>query len=344
MPRKLDLSGKKFGYLKVIGESAERINHYKAWNCICDCGNILQVSSRDLFTKKELSCGCMQKQYPAKLGNIPENLTGKRFGRLSVLHRTDNRNGRVCWECLCDCGNTCSVTSMLLKSGKTRSCGCLRSEEGRRRAVDLSGQRFGSLTALCATDERDRKSSVMWHCRCECGNETDVSEDGLRFGRHISCGCKKKEMQSRIGETLTFVDGTCIEWLKNRKERCDNTSGFRGVSQRKNGRYKAEIGFKGKRFYLGLYDTYEEAVNVRLNAERFIHNEYIARYEQWKTAVEKTYAIKDGSWETVHPLLFEVSKPEPGVLQIETGEGNYYLYYCTESSVDSVFQPKSKVG
>lgn len=54
-----------------------------------------------------------------------KDLTGMKFGRLTVIERAENKNGRVHWNCTCDCGNTCVVMSKHLISGHTQSCGCL---------------------------------------------------------------------------------------------------------------------------------------------------------------------------------------------------------------------------
>lgn len=40
---------------------------------------------------------------------------------------------------------------------------------------DISNQKFYRLTALYPTEKRDKDRSVIWHCKCECGNEVDVS-------------------------------------------------------------------------------------------------------------------------------------------------------------------------
>lgn len=52
------------------------------------------------------------------------DLTGKRFGRLTVIHKDKSRNGRTYWLCLCDCGETVSVIASNLKRGLSKSCGC----------------------------------------------------------------------------------------------------------------------------------------------------------------------------------------------------------------------------
>ena len=58
-----------------------------------------------------------------------ENLIGKRFGRLVVISRAPNgRNWRTRWNCICDCGNQCTVSASHLKNGHTQSCGCLNKE------------------------------------------------------------------------------------------------------------------------------------------------------------------------------------------------------------------------
>ena len=56
------------------------------------------------------------------------NLTGKRFGRLTVLQYAETRNKRAYWLCQCDCGNQKIVNGNLLQNGDTASCGCLRKE------------------------------------------------------------------------------------------------------------------------------------------------------------------------------------------------------------------------
>ena len=57
------------------------------------------------------------------------DLTGQRFGRLTVQYRVDNGpRGETRWLCLCDCNNTVIVTTGKLRSGHTQSCGCMRDQ------------------------------------------------------------------------------------------------------------------------------------------------------------------------------------------------------------------------
>lgn len=62
---------------------------------------------------------------PAKV-----DIKGKKYGRLTVVKDVGcDRFGQIIWECLCDCGNTCTVKGADLRSGNTKSCGCYNAEK-----------------------------------------------------------------------------------------------------------------------------------------------------------------------------------------------------------------------
>lgn len=73
-------------------------------------------------------------------GVVAQDLTGRVFGRLTVIARnTSRRWEKPVWICQCDCGTLISVRAQSLRDGKSASCGCLRSE--------LSKKRFERLRA-----------------------------------------------------------------------------------------------------------------------------------------------------------------------------------------------------
>ena len=315
MANKRDLTGKKFGKLTVMEPTKEREDRYVIWRCRCDCGNEVLVSSRDLKRGSARNCGCEEKPYPNRKGPVAEDITGQRFGKLVALSRADNLGRHTCWLCRCDCGNTRKVRTSSLKAGLVTSCGCDRLEPSHKEKKNLAGKRFGRLVAKYATKERDYKGSVYWHCVCDCGNELDVTEDSLVHGGYVSCGCRRKEINDSIRENLHFVDGTCVEWLRSRKHRSDNSSGYQGVMQRKDGKYMAYIGFKGQRYYLGVHHDMEDAVRVRQDAESFLHEGFLEAYEKWQKQADQSE-----EWAAAHPLLFEVRKGD-GSLDILTSDG-----------------------
>lgn len=115
--------GQRYGRLTVIAKTDRRVSDRVVWECRCDCGNTTYVTSAHLANGNTTSCGC------ARTGTNLLDLSGQRFGRLTVLRRTDRHMGHsVIWECLCDCGNTAYVASANLRKGYTKSCGCLSSE------------------------------------------------------------------------------------------------------------------------------------------------------------------------------------------------------------------------
>ena len=67
------------------------------------------------------------------------------------------------------------------------------------KAIDITGQVFGRLTALVPTKER-RNTFVVWKCHCRCGNTAFVSSYCLRQGKTRSCGCLHRELMVQIGE------------------------------------------------------------------------------------------------------------------------------------------------
>lgn len=77
---------------------------------------------------------------PYQKGNTPHNyddLTGRRFGRLTVICRQPNKNGSAVWKCLCDCGNETEVFGGNLRKGYTQSCGCMRHEREKEHGKSL---------------------------------------------------------------------------------------------------------------------------------------------------------------------------------------------------------------
>ena len=60
------------------------------------------------------------------------DLTGQKFGRLTVIERSDNvlvgNQSKTAWKCICDCGKEIVVASQYLRNGDTKSCGCFQRE------------------------------------------------------------------------------------------------------------------------------------------------------------------------------------------------------------------------
>jgi hypothetical protein len=64
-----------------------------------------------------------------------EFTTGQRFGRLTVVRCDGTKDGQILWRCSCDCGCETVIRASSLKSGNTKSCGCLNRESNAARAA-----------------------------------------------------------------------------------------------------------------------------------------------------------------------------------------------------------------
>lgn len=96
--------------------------HRAHWLCQCPyCKKYFVASAHNILSNHTKSCGCLISQ------SLREDLTGKKFGRLTVLEYCCSKKGNPVWKCKCDCGNIVYVYAYSLKSGNTKSCGCLKS-------------------------------------------------------------------------------------------------------------------------------------------------------------------------------------------------------------------------
>lgn len=139
-------------------------------------------------------------------GHTPSNftdLTGQKFGKLTVIKRVENKNCHTNWLCSCECGKYTEVLAINLKRGLTKSCGCFHNKEfGKSRFIDLTDQRFGKLIALKRTENRGKET--FWLCQCDCGNTKEINASRLRSGKTKSCGCYKNECKRKTINQTAF--------------------------------------------------------------------------------------------------------------------------------------------
>ena len=86
------------------------------------------------------------------------DLTGQRYGKLTVLEPAENVGSRTAWRCRCDCGGEAVVTTRCLRSGRTKSCGCLSGGEPGPLVTYVDGTCVEMLAA--ATVRRNNTSGV----------------------------------------------------------------------------------------------------------------------------------------------------------------------------------------
>jgi len=140
----IDLTGKKFGRLLVLGRgkkdywTPDRRQRQIRWRVKCDCGTVKETTGYNLRSGTAVSCGCLRRERMSVVGRGEHprgrrafyELTGKRFGKLLVLYRLKKRgpSGNVRWMVSCDCGMGKVVLGVSLVKGEIKSCGCSRYE------------------------------------------------------------------------------------------------------------------------------------------------------------------------------------------------------------------------
>ena len=86
---------------------------------------------------------------------------------------------------------------------------------------DLTGQKFGRLTALSPTNKRSGSGSVIWRCRCVCGNTHETSSHSLILGHCRSCGCLQLEL-ARAQFTHRMSRSKIYHIWASMIQRCEN--------------------------------------------------------------------------------------------------------------------------
>jgi hypothetical protein len=115
---------------------------------------------------------------------------GDRFHKLLVEgHNGVNNRKEHLWKCRCDCGNSTTVKSYNLRSGKTKSCGCAH-KLGPSRSLIHVGKRYGRLQ-ITGFSHMDRHRTAMFDYTCDCGNTGVVRLSALRVCK--SCGCYNRD-------------------------------------------------------------------------------------------------------------------------------------------------------
>ncbi len=190
-----NLIGNIYGKLTVVEDDGFSIFVI----CDCSCGKKnLALRRTDLMHGRIKSCGCL-----ANKGSEMESLIGQKFGKLTVISDHMEKGKHLCL-CQCDCGSQPVLKlASNLTQGHSKSCGCLKKERGIEKRRDLTGQRFGNLTAINIDEQLTLQcGEVYWNCLCDCGNKIGVRASKLTSQWTQSCGCIKSIGEKEISQIL----------------------------------------------------------------------------------------------------------------------------------------------
>lgn len=130
--------GNKYGLWTVIGALPSRKSGTqlrRVWSCQCRCGKEKTVTDFCLRKGSSRSCGCIRGK--------TDIVSDTQFGLLKVVGPAGNKRTKYglqrLWLCICDCGNTTIINTGNLRSGNTRSCGCLAEKNGQVHGESVKG-------------------------------------------------------------------------------------------------------------------------------------------------------------------------------------------------------------
>lgn len=236
------------------------------------------------------------------------DITGKRYGYLTVIKRVANKKKKVMWLCRCDCGNEKIISGNSLRTGLTKSCGCktqalISQTKTGRNFNDLLGSRntydFYDTYAIGYTnkgdsfiidlDDYDKVKNYNWYIHTSdyvvSSSERKISIHRLIMGAYDN---DSKLMIDHINHdksdnrkcNLRFV--TNSQNQMNKDVGTNNSSGFRGISWHKNKNgWISQIQINGKLKYLGLFRDIKDAIAARVEAEKKYFSDFNYNPNEW---------------------------------------------------------------
>ena len=211
------------------------------------------------------------------------DLTGSKFGKLTVIERNGRIGTYVMWKCQCDCGNIVNVRSSHLLSGHTTSCGCYKKVVNKKpNEYDLSndyGICFFNNGGFFIFDKEDYEK-IKDYTWCKKDNGYVINSKMERLHR-IIMNCPNDKVIDHINHNpldnrkSNLRICSQMENSYNMPIPSNNKSGCRGVGYDKSCKlWKAKIQYNRKLIYLGGFKTKEEAVRARKEAERKYYGDF----------------------------------------------------------------------
>lgn len=227
------------------------------------------------------------------------DLSGKKYGRLSVIGTAPKQGRHIMWMCLCDCGNVVKVRNDHLLKGETKSCGCWIAERTAQRNRENAKKIVYEIHNDCAVgkfvsgeefyvdvEDLHKISDKAWSLtkkgylrhmyRDENNNTRSYSMHQYILGvvgKKVQVDHIDRNKMNNRKSNLRICDS--FGNARNRGERKNNTSGFTGVIYKKSeNKWYASFSINKKRKYIGGFDDFKDAVIARYRAEQEYYGEY----------------------------------------------------------------------
>ena len=237
MPSFIDYSNKKIGRVSIISLSDIKASK---WACKCDCGN--EFISRSINFKNGDKFECKKCIFERRRGI---DLSGRKYGRWTVINRALDKNNKTVYFCRCDCGNEGFVPPYSLgKKSKSMSCGCL----GRKMKSKWANSSLYPKSSKLSTTHFYAVRQLLIH---KCYKPSDPSYDN--FGAKGITVCELWRNSARDMYEWCISQGwkekSCILLKRGEKEFSPNSVYFIHYDELKSeiAKHKAQIiNYKGE--------------------------------------------------------------------------------------------------
>jgi hypothetical protein len=306
-----DLTGMVFGDFTVLGHDESRGKYQYYEICKCNkCGKEKSIASGGLTTRNKNFCECNEKFNKREdITGYEKDLSGEKFGSLTVISFSHTEHSHSHWNCVCDCGEDVTKSISYLKGSKYKMCNKCRSKilsdkivKKEKPVVDKKspGQKkqntyceMGDYTIIngdIIVDTEDVefiKSLNRYVSKSSGGYPLIFVNNGWFFIHRLLMGLPQKyDKETKI--IVDHINGNRLDCRKQNMRIChkeknpincktykSNTSGVKGVSwMKKLSKYQASICVNGKSIYLGVHSDINDAIAARKEAENKYFGEF----------------------------------------------------------------------
>lgn len=226
---------------------------------------------------------------------IPKDYSDQKYGRLTTVKEVEpyvspsGKSKARQYLCKCECGNEIVAHIKSLRSGNTRSCGCVNSERiiKQNKENSIYGEythhkhlkRWKGMIERCYYPKHKDYHNYGGRGIKVC-NEWKVHPKTFIQWVENESNYKKGLTLDRLDVNGNYEPNNCTfsnhtTQALNRNIMPTNTSGYPGVTKHTDNRWRARINVNKKRISLGVYDTKEEAIVARKNAEIEIYGKVL---------------------------------------------------------------------
>lgn len=218
-----------------------------------------------------------------------KDITGEKYNYLTVIEYIGRENKRTFWKCRCDCGNEIIVRADHLKTGNTKSCGCFQIKNRYNNTFHKKHNTFitkGNVTEgfttngykfIIDTEDLPKIKNICWFKGK--GGYLEGRDKNIKYKMHrLITNCPKGLDVDHINHCVNDNRKTNLRVCTrsqnnmNHRNRKPTAKGLHWYKARS--KWAVSISKDHKNYFLGYYDNYEDALEVRRRAEKEYFKEF----------------------------------------------------------------------